>query len=240
MMQEHGVHSLTEVVISAEGEREVRESSTDSCSGKILTNPFCCFNKVTSVVSMLFYSSGYGEHIRVKDNVFWLHTSFFHKETIRPLSNGDTATIVGCLPFFVEKHNHNGSSEIFHYFGISKERFFSLLQGNGIDNAFALTALQTTLNDRETTGVDHYWNTTNRGVGHQQVKEGCHLFLGIQKAIVHIHVHNHCAMLHLSPGNINRFIVFLFVYKAEELTGTSYITPLSNYNKILLTKTKRF
>ena len=53
IIEEHRVHGLTDVVIAPEGEREVRNASTDVSSFEVLANPPGSTDEIDSIVVVL-------------------------------------------------------------------------------------------------------------------------------------------------------------------------------------------
>lgn len=58
------------------------------------------------------------------------------------------------LSYFIKCHDNDSSSEASYYPSLFKEVRLSLLEANGVDNALALRALESGLNDGKVGGIN--------------------------------------------------------------------------------------
>ena len=64
------------------------------------------------------------------------------------------------------------------------------------------------------------------------MEEGLHFFLGIEQAIVHVHVDDQRAVFHLLTGNAQSFFVILFIDQAKKLARTRHITSFTYIDEL--------
>ena len=170
-------------------------------TGKILTYPTGGANKVYRIIIMLVHTRSHCKHIRIKNDVMWVKADFVHQQTISTFAYLDSTFVSICLPPFVKSHHYCSSTILLHSAGMLKKRFFSFLQGNGIDNRLALHTFQSCNYHIPFGGVYHYGNTSDFRLGSYQVKEGCHFLFRIQQSVIHIYVNDLCTVFHLLAGN---------------------------------------
>ena len=146
VIQEYGVHSLADIVVSSERETKVAHTSAHVCSRQIVVNPFCSADKVECISIVLLHTCGNSQHIGVKNYVEWVHSHLFCQYLIRTLSYL-YASLVGCgLSFFVKAHHHYSSSVTLHILSMLNKLLFALFQRDRVYDALSLNALQSGLN----------------------------------------------------------------------------------------------
>ena len=69
VVEEHGVHSLTQIIIASQRERQVADTTTHSCPLKILTNPLRSTYKIQCIAIVLTHTRCDGEDIGVEDYI---------------------------------------------------------------------------------------------------------------------------------------------------------------------------
>ena len=112
-----------------------------------------------------------------------------------------------------------------------EKRFFAHLQRNGIHNALALYTFQARFDHFKTGTVDHHRGTAHRRIACEQIQKVRHFLLGVQKAVVHVHVYNVSSLFHLCTGDFQRFVVILFVHKAQELFRACNVATFTDFDK---------
>jgi len=90
---------------------------------------------------------------------------------------------------------------------MGKKGLLALLHADRIDDRLARHAFEARLDHRPFRTVDHYRHARDVGLGGEQFKEGGHCQLGIEQTLVHIHVDDLGTVLHLLPGNLDRFYI---------------------------------
>lgn len=88
-----------------------------------------------------------------------------------------------------------------------EEHFLALLQGDGVHDALALTALQSGKDDFPFRGVDHHRHLGYLRLSRYHVEEVHHLGLGIEQSVVHVYIHHGSTICHLLAGNADGFLI---------------------------------
>ena len=101
------------------------------------------------------------------------------------------------LALLVEGHHHHRGAVAAHGLGMRDEGGLALLQRDRVHHRLALQAFQPGLDHREFRGVHHHRHAGDVGLGRDQVEEGRHRLLGIEQALVHVHVDDLRAVLDL-------------------------------------------
>ena len=158
------------------------------------------------------------------------------QDTVCALANFNFALISFGLPLLVESHHDGSGSQTLYHPGTFDELLLTFLQGYGVDDGLSLQALQARFDDFPLGGVYHYRYARDVGVRHYQVEEGLHFFLGIEQAIIHIHVNNQGSVFHLLAGNTQGFLIILFVNQAKELTRTCHVASLAHIDEFHLSR----
>ena len=66
VIKKHGMHRLTDIVISTEGERQVAHATTDVCTGQILFDPSGSLDKIHRIIIMFLNTRSHSQYIRSK------------------------------------------------------------------------------------------------------------------------------------------------------------------------------
>ena len=92
---------------------------------------------------MLLYACAYGEYVYVEDYILRAYVGLRGEKYVCPLADLYLALIGGGLALFIECHHHHCCTERLYGLGLFNERFRSFLEAYGVDDAFALSILQT-------------------------------------------------------------------------------------------------
>ena len=218
MIQEYGMHSLTNVVVATERERQVAHPSTDMSPRQILTYPSGSLNEIDRIIIMLFNTRSYGQHIRVENDIFRSKPYLIYQNAICPFAHLNLATVRIGLPLLVKSHDDDCRSKLLHLTGVRYKDLLSFLQGNRVDDTFSLHTFQSGTYHFPLGRVNHNGHTGYFRFRSHQIQEGSHLLCGIQQAIVHIHVDDQSAVFHLLAGYRQSLIVFLLINESQKLT----------------------
>ena len=92
-----------------------------------------------------------------------------------------------------------------------EERLLAFLERDGIHDALALDALEAGLDDGPLRRVDHHRHARDVGLGGDEIQEAHHGGFRIEHALVHVHVDDLRAVLHLlaRDGQRGRIVVGL-------------------------------
>ena len=92
------------------------------------------------------------------------------------------------LADLVERHHDDAGAEALDVSGLGEEVRLPFLQADRIDDALALDAFQSGLEHRPLRAVDHHRHARDLGLGRDVVEERGHRLLGVEHALVHVHV----------------------------------------------------
>lgn len=120
------------------------------------------------------------------------------------------------LPHLVEGHHHDRGTVAADFSGVTEEDVFALFQGNRVDDALALAALQGGADDFPLGGVDHEGDAGHVRFAGEKVDKMAHLFDRLQESVVEIDVDHEGAVFHLSAGDAHGFVVFFLVDEPQE------------------------
>ena len=108
---------------------------------------FAGTDKVLCVVVMFFNTGSYGEDVRVKDDVFRREAHLFGQNVVGAAANLNFALAGVGLAHFIKGHHHHCRTVTTHFFRVFDKRFNALFHRDGVDDAFALNALQPFFDD---------------------------------------------------------------------------------------------
>ena len=172
-----------------------------------------------------------GQYIGIKDDILGSKAYLFSEQLIHTLTNLDASLIIGSLPFFVETHSDDCSTEPLHDTCLGKEVRLSHLQTDGINNAFSLTTLQPCLNHLEARTINHNRHTTDGGIGSHKIEKSLHFLLRVEHTIIHVDIDDHCSILHLFACDVERLVVVFLSNESQELPTTSHIASLAHFDE---------
>src|SRR5271166_290163 len=231
VVEEGGVHGLANLVIAAKAEGDVRDSAANFRMRQVGLDPARGVDEIDRVVVVLLHAGGDGEDIRIEDDVFGRKADLVDQDSIGALADSDLV-FVGCgLALLVEGHHHHGGTVLEHGGSVSAEFFFAFLERDRVDDALALQALQTRLDDFPFRGVHHEGHLGNLGLARQQLQEARHGDDAIDHALVRSDVNDVGPVFDLLPGDANRFLVFPRLDQRRESGRTGYIGPLANHDE---------
>ncbi len=99
------------------------------------------------------------------------------------------------------------------------ELVFAFLERDRVDDALALQALEAGLDDLPFGGVHHEGHLGDFGLAGQQLQVARHGRDAVDHALVHADVDDVGAVLHLLPGDADRFFEFAFLDQLGELAA---------------------
>ena len=204
MIEEHRVHCLPDRVISTERERQVAHSSAHPGKGEVCLNIFSGFDVINCIVIVLLDACGDGQDIGIDEDVLRRETGFLRQQTVRSVSHLPAFFEGGSLSLLVKEHHHRGSAVAPHQPGFLQEILLTLLQADGVDNRFALYALQPCLQHLPLRRIDHDGKLRDVRLAHQYVDEPSHGCGAVNHGIIHAYVNHLCATLHLVTRHIER------------------------------------
>ena len=148
------MHGLADEFHAAEGKGNVAHSAADSASWTLLFDAAGGLDEGHSVSVVLLDSGGDSQDVGIEDDVVGIEADAIHQQFEAADANLHFAFHVSRLAFVVKGHDHYSSAKAADERSFADEIFLSFLQRNGIDDALALTALETGLDNAEIGRVD--------------------------------------------------------------------------------------
>ena len=199
--------------------------------GQVGLDPARGVDEVEGVVVVLLHTGGHGEDVGVEDDVFGRKANFVHQHAVGALADADLFFVGRGLAFFIEGHHHYGCSVLEHGCCVVAKLLFAFFQRDGIDDAFALKALEPGLDDLPFGGVDHEGDLGDLRLAGQQLQVARHGGDAVDHALVHADVEDVGSVLHLLPGDADRFFEFAFLDQLGEVRRTGHVGSLANHDE---------
>ena len=155
MIEEHGIHSFANRVVTAEGKREVAHAAAHLGIRQIFLDPLHRPDIIHGIVVMLLDTGSDGQNVGVENNVFGRKVDFIHQQIISSFANGNFIFVSGCLSLFIESHHHEGCPVIFNLFGLFQKIGFPVFQTQRVDDSFPLYTFQSCFYHFPFGRVDH-------------------------------------------------------------------------------------
>ncbi len=218
-------------VVAAEGERHVGHAAGGQRVGQVVAYVGASLDEIDRVVVVLFDAGGDGENVRVEDDVFRREAHLVDQDIVAALADFALACGGIGLAGFVEGHHHHCGAVALAQVGVVLELLDAFLHGNGVDDAFALDALEACLDHFPFGGVDHDRHAGDVRLAGDQVEEGDHGRLRIQHALVHVDVDHLGAGFHLLQGHFQRLGVVLLADQTGELGRAGDVGALADVHE---------
>ena len=231
MIEKHGVHRLTYIVVAAEREREVAYASAYVRSGQILLYPFRGSYEVHGIIVMLFHAGGDGEHVGVEDDVQRIHAHLLRQQAVGASGYLDASLVRRGLSLLVEAHHHYSCAVSHHVAGMREKHFLAFLQRNGVDDTLSLHTLQSGCYHVPLRRVYHHRHLGDVRLRGYDIEEGAHLLTGIQQSVVHVYVYDQRSVRHLLSGDGHSLLIILLLDEAKELARACHITSLAHVHE---------
>src|SRR5690606_32363053 len=147
MIKKRGVHGFANLLISAEGKRDVADASAHVSVWEVFPNPLSCPEEIKRVVAMFFNACSYRKNIRIKDDVLRRKLNHVNQQIIGALADGySTFKRVG-LTGFIKSHHHHRCTVAPHKFRLTQKFFFSTLETYRVYDTPSLKTFKTCFND---------------------------------------------------------------------------------------------
>ena len=194
-------------------------------------NVFTRADEVLGVVVVLFDAGRDGEDVRVEDDVFRREAHLFGQNFVRAAANLNLALAGIGLTHFIEGHHHHGGPVATHQLRVVDKGIDPLFHRDGVNDAFALNALQPFFDDVPFRRVNHDRHAGDIRLTGNQVEETHHCRFGIEHPLVHVDIDDLRAAFYLLAGNVQRFAVLLFFDQALELRRTGNVSTFTHVHK---------
>ncbi len=109
-------------------------------------------------------------------------------------------------PGLVERHHDDGRPVAADEPGLSQELLLALLEADRVDDALALHALQSGLDDLPLRAVDHHRHVGDVRLAGDQPQELRHRFVAVEQGVVHVDVDDVGPAFDLLPGDLDRLL----------------------------------
>ena len=230
VVEEGRVERLSDLCVAAEGEGEVAHTTAEPHRREgPLERPHRS-DEVDSVVRVLLHAGANGEHVWVEEDVLLIEALLL-QDGDRARRNLKTLRDLCGLPRLVEGHDQNRSTEAPADGGLTAEGGLALLEAQRVDDRLALHAAEPRLDDPEIRRVDHDGQLRNRRLTRDQVQEVRHRLDGVQHRLVHVHIEDVCAALHLAPCHVERLVERARTDEPRELRRARHIRPLPHHHE---------
>ena len=231
VIEKRGMHGLANLIIAAKAEGDVGDSATDFRVRQVGLDPARGVDEINRVVVVFLHAGGDSQDIRIEDDVFRRKTDLVDKDSVSALADADLV-LVGCgLALLIKRHYHYGRAILEHGRSVLAEFLFAFLERDRVDDALALQALETGLDDFPFRGVHHEGHLGDFGLARQQLQEARHGDDAVDHALVHANVDDVGAVLDLLPGYADGFLVFACLDQRREFGRTGYIGPLADHDE---------
>mmetsp|Transcript_30482 Transcript_30482/g.79140 ORF Transcript_30482/g.79140 Transcript_30482/m.79140 type:complete len:974 (-) Transcript_30482:1460-4381(-) len=208
VVQEDGVDGLAQRGEATEAEREVGDAAGHLSARQVVGDPLGGLDEVLAVVVVLGKAGGDREHVGVEDDVVRREADLrADQQVVRALADADLVVEARRLANLVERHDDDGRAVALDDLGLLDEVLLALLEGDRVDDALALAALEARLDDVELGRVDHDRQLGDVGLGDEHVEELLHGVLAIEEALVHVDVDDLRAGLGLRARDLERLVV---------------------------------
>ena len=111
------MHSLTDIVITTERERQVTDTATYMSPRQVLLNPPRCFDKVDGIVIVFLNTCCNRKHIRVEDDIVRIEAHLFGKNAISTSAHLNLTFVSICLTFLIKSHDYGCRSQALYHSG---------------------------------------------------------------------------------------------------------------------------
>ena len=141
------MHSLANRIIATEGKRDVADAAAHAGVGEVFLDPARGIDECVRVVVMLFDAGCDGKDVGIKNDVLRRESHFIDKHAVGALADLNFALETISLSLFVEGHDDRRGAISADEAGLFLEFFRTFLEADRVDDALALDAAQTGLED---------------------------------------------------------------------------------------------
>ena len=194
------MHGLAHGVVAPEGEGNVTDPAGGEGAGADLFDLAHRLDEIDGVVVVLLHAGGDGQDVGIENDVVGIEVECAEEQVVGPLADADLVFLCGGLALFVESHDDDGRAVALAELSLFEELVFALLEADGVDDAFALSAFEARFDDRPLGAIDHDRHAGNGRLRGDEVHELRHAGLGIEEAFVEIDVDNVGSVFHLLSG----------------------------------------
>ena len=207
VVQEDRVDGLADGVVAAEREGDVADAAAHDGMGEPPPQLPGRVHVGRAVARVLLDPGPDREDVRVVDHVLVVETRLFHEQPVRAGENLDLALRAVGLACLVEGHDDDGGAIPAGQPRLGQEGRLALLEGERVDDRLALHGPEPGLDHRPPRRVDHHGDAGDRRLPGDEVQEAGHRRLRVEHRLVHVHVDDLGAVLHLVACDRNARLV---------------------------------
>ncbi len=142
VVEERRVHRLSDGVVAAEREAQVRDAAARLRAGAALLDERERLDERLRVLRVLLDARRHREHVRVEDDVLRREPDLVDEQPVGALADRDLPLDRVGLALLVERHDDDAGAVAAHGARLLEERLLPLLQAERVDDALALQALE--------------------------------------------------------------------------------------------------
>jgi len=232
VIEKYRVHRLPHQLVAAERKRKIRHAAGHMRVGEYFLDPPRRLDKSDTVFGVLLDPGRHRKNVRIEDDVLRREIDLFGQEFVGAFANLDLALRGIRLPGLVECHDDDRGAVTQHLLRLLQKRPFAFLEADRVDDALALDAFEARLDHAPFGAVDHHRHFRDRWFGSEQIQEPHHRGLGIEHALVHVHVEDLRAVLNLIARDVERFVIALVDDEFLEFRRTRDIGALADIDEI--------
>ncbi len=231
MVEKHRVHRLAHRLVAAERERQVRHAARDVHQGKAPLDLPRRLDEVDTVIVVLLDSRRDSEDVRIEDDILGRKPDFLSQQCVGPRADLDLAVLGVGLALLVEGHHDHCSPIAKAFLRLLEKLLLALLHRDRVDDRLALHAFQAGFDHRPLRAVDHHRHATDVRLRRDHVEERRHCLFRVEQALVHVHVDDLCAGLHLLPRHRQRRLVVALLDQLSEFRRSRDIGALADVDE---------
>ena len=232
VVEEGGVHRLPDGVVPPEGEGEVAHAAADFREGEAALQLPGRLQEGHRVAVVLLDAGADGEDAGVEDDVGGIEADLLRQDPVGPGEDLHLAPGGDRLSLLVEGHDHHRGAVAADEARLAPELLLPLLEADGVHDPLSLQALEPRLQHGEPRAVQHDGEPGDLRLRGDEVQEGGHRLLGVEEPLVHVHVQNVRASLHLLPRHRQRLLHPVVPDEAREAAGSGDVGPLADQDEI--------
>jgi hypothetical protein len=155
VVQEGAVEGAPHCLVAAEAEGNVGHAAADLGAGAQPLDLPRGTEEVHRIVVVLRQARAHGQDVGVKDDVLGVEAHLLHQDTVGAAAHGHLLRLCCRLARLVKGHHHDGGAMALDELCVRPEGVLALLEGDAVDDALALGALEARLHNVELGGVNH-------------------------------------------------------------------------------------
>ena len=225
------MHRAAYQVVAAECKGEVGYAAGGAHAGQVFLDPAHRLDEIDGVTVVFGNPRPDGKDIDIEDDI--LRGNADPREQAEgPLRDGGFPVIGGRLSLLVEGHHDHRRSQPVDLRGLFQKRLFTVLEADGVDDAFPLCVLEAGEDAFPVRGIDHQRGLRHRRIVLQRPDKGFHRPGTVQHGIVHVDVDDAGPGLDLAGRHPEGGVVIPCRDQAGELPAPGDVRPFADEGEI--------